>query len=452
MGLLPHPSLRRASTPDRRRSIHARTERVASLVPGTVLAFADLHNHSHLSDGEGGAELAFDRMREAGLDVAALTDHARVGRGLPGADPCDGEGHGCRGFRGLDEDAWQLVGRLADLANDDGAFVAMRGFEWTSPALGHVNVWDSTRWIDALTTEAFSHHDWMSAWSLDRLQEMPSACISNIRRAIQPSWVERPSMHPFLEWLAAPAASDARGGGDDGLASFNHPGRSGMRFDRFTPSAGAMRRMVALEIFNRDEDYLFEGTDQGEPSPLVECLGAGWRVGLSGVTDEHGDVWGSQEHLGRTGLWIHDLTRAGVREALRARRFYATRVAGLRLDATANDVRMGGSLERSGERTRVRLEIDRGPDWWGKPLLVQALGPGMPMPTIQHEQPILVEEAGQRLTFEVPPVHGWMVLRITDPAFPADPRAGPPWNGFGAAVAYTSPFFEAPENSGASLS
>ncbi|MGH3945742.1 MAG: hypothetical protein ACRDSI_11945, partial [Pseudonocardiaceae bacterium] len=43
---------------------------------GTVLVHADMHNHTLLSDGAGDPEAAFPSMRDAGLDVAALTDHA----------------------------------------------------------------------------------------------------------------------------------------------------------------------------------------------------------------------------------------------------------------------------------------------------------------------------------------------------------------------------------------
>jgi hypothetical protein len=59
-----------------------------------------------------------------------------------------------------------------------------------------------------------------------------------------------------------------------------------------------------MEMMNRREDYLFEGYRDGQPSPLVECLNAGWRVGLLGVTDEHGTDWGHPDGKGRAGLWV----------------------------------------------------------------------------------------------------------------------------------------------------
>src|SRR5688500_521829 len=50
--------------------------RRSRITGGTTLVHADLHNHTLLSDGDGDPALAFDSMRSAGLDVAALTDHA----------------------------------------------------------------------------------------------------------------------------------------------------------------------------------------------------------------------------------------------------------------------------------------------------------------------------------------------------------------------------------------
>ena len=52
--------------------------RTSRITRGTHLVHADLHNHTLMSDGDGDPALAFDSMRAAGLDVAALTDHATI--------------------------------------------------------------------------------------------------------------------------------------------------------------------------------------------------------------------------------------------------------------------------------------------------------------------------------------------------------------------------------------
>ena len=54
------------------------TSRLSDLLPGYFCVAADLHNHTRLSDGRGDPREAFASMRRAGLDVAALTDHANL--------------------------------------------------------------------------------------------------------------------------------------------------------------------------------------------------------------------------------------------------------------------------------------------------------------------------------------------------------------------------------------
>jgi hypothetical protein len=43
---------------------------------------------------------------------------------------------------------------------------------------------------------------------------------------------------------------------------------------------------------------------------------------------------------------------------------------------------------------------------------------------------------------DVDPAGGpWLVLRVSDPSTPPDPRATGPWAELGYAIAYTSPFW-----------
>src|SRR4051812_9942396 len=113
------------------------------------LLVADLRNHTLLSDGRGDPERAFAQMRAAGLDVAALTDHASIPReqrdelGLhqyPDDDALDVARHMPRSF---DEAAWERTAELADEFDVPGVFTALRGFEGPGPCLGPVNGWSS---------------------------------------------------------------------------------------------------------------------------------------------------------------------------------------------------------------------------------------------------------------------------------------------------------------------
>jgi hypothetical protein len=352
--------------------------RSSMITQGTTLVHADLHNHSILSDGDGDPALAFGSMRAAGLDVAALTDHTTL-----------------FAIGGLTRSEWDRAGVLANAADDPGNYTAIRGFEWSHPLLGHVNVWFTPDFTDLGQSGTMSR---------------------------------------LFGWIV----------GSGGVAGFNHPGREALRFNDFALNSAAVQPMVSMEIFNRGDDYLFDGWSSGQSSPLNRCLNAGWRTGLTGVSDEHGTNWGFPEGKGRTGVWVTENTRTQVQAALRARRFFATRVSGLRLDATANDVRMGGAIPIARGDVRFRVDLDRGPDWIGKPLRIQVLRPGTSAPTVPA---VIDTEAGRITEFTVPldvAAGSWVVLRVSDPTM-ANASPGPtghPCNDWG--VAYSSPWWLVP--------
>jgi hypothetical protein len=392
---------------------HLGAARRSRLTRGTTLVHADMHNHTLLSDGDGDPASAFASMRAAGLDVAALTDHAvlsdnLLGDVLAGLLPPE-----YKGVAGITPDDWARTSRLADAANRDGRFTAIRGFEWSEPLIGHVNVWFTEHYIDVLQAGL---------------------------------------MQPLLEWLRREPGL-VLDGGAGGLAGFNHPGREPGRFQEFTYDPRVRGQMVSLELFNRSDDYLFEGFADGRSSPLVACLGAGWRPGILGVTDEHGTDWGFPEGKGRTGLWVKEHTRAGVKEAMRRRRFFATRTSGLRVDATAESlrapgrraVRMGSTLRHRRGPVRFRLDLARDSAWIGRELEVQVLRPGTDVPEVADVVPFRV---GPVVDFRVPLRFGdggWVCLRIADPTQPnATPGPdGHPCNNLG--IAYTSPWWLDPD-------
>ncbi len=421
------------------------TSRASRLFPGTWLAHADLHNHTLMSDGDGTPEAAFASLRSAGLDVAALTDHATIGMDIPGMSSC-GE---CASLTGMNETKWAQAGEIADSHYEPERFVAIRGFEWSSPTLGHVNVWFSEKWVDPLHTAGVSTGEGIGQFlHTESDKTFPSGLSEPLDAFIRMAPTSGTTMQPFYEWLKSNPDTPVLGGGLDGIAGFNHPGRETGRFGYFSFEPDLRDRLVSCEVFNRTEDYLFEGTDQGVGSPINECLNAGWKVGLLGVTDEHGTDWGYPDGKGRTGLWVNSLTRDDVREALLARRFFSTRLKGLRLDASANGVRMGSELAHGSGPVTFKLDIDRGRQWWGRRLNVQVLQSGTHMPEIIANHEIRVPTGGQPVVAFTTPVDaingGWVVLRVTDPSEPADERATGSFASLGNAVAYASPFFLVP--------
>jgi hypothetical protein len=242
------------------------------------LFYGDLHNHTGYSDGLGRPRDALRQMRERGLHFAAITDH---GEWLDQETAV------------RDADKWAAAARqVAEINGDD--FVAMRGFEWSSPRQGHSNVWCSADY----TGYGMTGDDTMSA---------------------------------YYEWLAEarPVA------GAHVLAGFNHPGRELACFDGCTYTPALDDRIVTLECFNRADDY-------GEG--YIRALDHGWHVGAIGVSDHHQEDWGNPA-LPRAGLIAPALTLRGIQTALAARQVFATRSPTLALLMVGNDALMGARLD-----------------------------------------------------------------------------------------------------------
>jgi len=241
------------------------------------LFYGDLHNHTGYSDRFGRPDEALRQMRARGLHFAAITDHGEFFE---------------RETTIRDADKWQATAQQVAMHSSDD-FLAIRGFEWSSPRQGHSNVWCSTAYT--------GYHD-----TGDR------------------------SMQAFYEWL-----SNARPiPGAEVLASFNHPGREVACFDGCVFVPALDDRLVALECFNRGDDY-------GEV--FFQALDRGWHVGAIGVSDHHGDDWGSPA-LPRAGVLAPALTLAQLQSALMARRVFATRAPTLTLLMIGQERLMGSRL------------------------------------------------------------------------------------------------------------
>jgi PHP domain len=269
------------------------------------LFYGDLHNHTGYSDGMGRPEHALRQMRARGLHFAAITDHGEFFD---------------RDTAMREASTWEATAQQA-AALTDGDFIAIRGFEWSSPRQGHSNVWCSA--------EYSGYHKTGDA-----------------------------SMGAFYEWLAGaqPMA------GTRVLASFNHPGREVLCFDGCVFVPALDDRMVALECFNRGDEY---------GDAYFRALDRGWHVGAIGVSDHHGDDWGS-EAFPRAGVLAPVLTLSSLQEALMARQVFATRSPTLALLIVGNDALMGSRLQLSpqeplmigvwchdptAKRGRARLEL-----------------------------------------------------------------------------------------------
>jgi len=416
----------------------------------------DMHNYSLFSDGAGDPAAFYESMRTSGIDAASLTDHSTLSDLLVESpctvfEPLSSEAHsGCLGVAGLTERTWAETRALADQHDQDGDFSAIAGFEWSSPTLGHMNVWYSREFTDPAHTGGLGDPDDLAAFAAGEGFPLPQEVIDGLRSLVEQTPMAGIGMQRWYDWLKADPDAAILGGGADAIFGFNHPGREAGRFGEFVLDSDLVKRCVSMELFNKGQDYLFERVAEGRPSPLIACLDAGWHPGILGTSDYHGTDWGTPDERGRAGMYVQSLSRATIREAMEARRFFATRVKGLRFDAAANGARMGTTLGHTDGVIRLAVDLDRGPGWVGKPLQVQVLTTGALTPTVLDNREAAIRAPTEPvIEFEVPvdvEDTRWLVLRGTDPEQEAD--GSPPddtWAGFGRSIAYGSPVYLDPD-------
>lgn len=228
--------------------------------------FGNLHSHTAYSDGQGTPEEAFTWARDvAGYDFYVVTDHAEQIR-----------------YR-----EWRDTGKQADAFNDNGTFVAMRGFEWSHLAAGHINVYNTDWYVSSIT---------------------------------------RPTLRSFYRWLDW----------NDGLAQFNHPGREPLVFHDLDYKSSVADNFFAIETGNK-------GTGNNDSEYLAyypDALQNGWAVAPTNNQDNHS----LNTNTHRTVIVAPELSRAALLDAMRNRRLYSSDDPNIEVIFKQGGTWMGGTV------------------------------------------------------------------------------------------------------------
>ncbi|MFT3923320.1 MAG: CehA/McbA family metallohydrolase [Myxococcales bacterium] len=165
----------------------------------------------------------------------------------------------------LTNSEWSGIASLADEFNQDGVFTAIRAFEYSNPLNGHANVFNTSG---------------RKAWFLS-------------------------SNSSFYDWVDA----------NNGLGQFNHPGDNG-DFSNYAMVAKVSDNFRLMETAN--------GGDKNRSGKYIgyynSSLAKGWKLAPTANLDNH-----SLTDSGiRTGVLASSLTRAGVLEAMQARRVFSS--------------------------------------------------------------------------------------------------------------------------------
>jgi hypothetical protein len=279
------------------------------------ILYGDIHNHNAHGYGVGSIERSLEIARTH-LDFFAFTGHSSW-HDMPSMEG-NRERHWIEGFKRL-KDTWPRVQEVIAEGNRDGEFCAFLGFEWHSSHFG-----------DQCVVFPRDHRPLFYASDLERLRAF---CME-----------ERALMIPHH--LAYPK------------------GVRGVNWEVFredcTPVVEIYSEHGNSEHDRGPYDYFSHSMGGRESANTARAaLDAGLRFGFVGSSDNHAGFPGAYSE-GLMGALVSDFTRAGVLEAIRARRTYA--LTGDRMDVhfAVNGAPMGSTIE-AGASVEVAFDV-RGRD------------------------------------------------------------------------------------------
>jgi len=271
--------------------------------------WGDLHGHSQVSDGTGTPDDYFAYARDvARLDVSALTDHDHWGLRFLDAHPV----------------LWSGIKDSVARHHAPGEFVTLLGYEWTSWLHGHRHVLYFDSEGEVLSSMDPAYRTPAQLWAGLRGRDAMTFAHHSAGGPVSTNWAfgADPVLEPVTEITSVHGSSE----------SPDTP----MRI--YSPVPGNTVRDVLL---------------------------AGLRLGFIGSGDSH-DGHPGLAHIaspsrvgGLAAIQSEKKTRAGVLEALRSRRTYATNGARIWLHVEIDGRPMGTTFEAESDAPdRQTLRID----------------------------------------------------------------------------------------------
>jgi hypothetical protein len=260
-------------------SIQAQETTFDDELGGMGIYFGNFHSHSTISGAQGTPDEVLTWAKtSAGFDFYVMTDHAEE----------------------ISSSEWKQMLEETDKFNEDGVFVAMRGFEWSSSVFGHVCVYNTDRYTNSIVS---------------------------------------PFLLMFYCWLNF----------NDGLAQFNHPGREELMFRNFMYIKCMADNFFAVETGNKDTG----NNDHTYLNYYTDALDKGWRVAPTSNQDNHSMKTNSH----RSVAIMDSLTRQGLIDAMKARRIYSSDDPNMEIIFKQNEAWMGSVIKTSDDIVKFKIWI-----------------------------------------------------------------------------------------------
>lgn len=320
-------------------------------VKGRGLYFGQLHAHCEISGGTGTAEDAFAYAAQVpNLDFLALTDHSHsFDNALQGS---------IREDAGLISAKW-AAGKAAAKAVTDRDFVGIFGYEMTwaeDKQMGHINTFN-TPGFQSRDQSGYQDHSTALPNYYDTLTTVPGS-----------------------------------------VSQFNHPGTTYGNFRNFGYYTPARDEAIQL---------LEVGTGADAYDYYHQALDAGWHVAPAANQNNRNGQWGNTDER-RTVVLADSLTEAGIYDAIRNYRVYATQDRDLEITYTLDGYPMGSLLEKRdvGQTVTLRVAVADATD--GADCRAAVVSEGG---KVLEEKPVTEGE----VSFVLSSGYGYYYIRITQP-------------------------------------
>ena len=287
--------------------------------------FGQLHSHTQYSDGSGTLDSALTHIKNlpasANIQFVAFTDHSNYfdknGEANPESALYD-MSKATEYSRGL----WsEYKGAIADFnAVNGSSLLALGGFEMTwSGGPGHINTFNTP------------------------------GIVSRNNKTLNNKTADA-GMKAYYALL-----SQAEGA--QSISQFNHPGTTFGNFKDFNYWDPVIdSRMYMVEVGN-GEGAIGAGGYYPSYEQYIMALDKGWHLAPTNNQDNHKGKWGNANDA-RDVIITDDFSEAGIYEAIRALRMYATEDKNLELTYTVNGLMMGSSITEIPDKLNVEVTVN----------------------------------------------------------------------------------------------
>ena len=287
--------------------------------------FGQLHSHTQYSDGSGTLDSALTHIKNlpasANIQFVAFTDHSNYFDKNGEANP-EGALYDMSKATEYSRGLWsEYKGAIADFnAVNGSSLLALGGFEMTwSGGPGHINTFNTP------------------------------GIVSRNNKTLNNKTADA-GMKAYYALL-----SQAEGA--QSISQFNHPGTTFGNFKDFNYWDPVIdSRMYMVEVGN-GEGQIGAGGYYPSYEQYIMALDKGWHLAPTNNQDNHKGKWGNANDA-RDVIITDDFSEAGIYEAIRALRMYATEDKNLELTYTVNGLMMGSSITEIPDKLNVEVTVN----------------------------------------------------------------------------------------------